>query len=172
MTRSPALSDDLGHLVDLSLGTAEGTESLLGQLSRTLVLAVTEKFDDTALVWGEAVEAVVLAGGHLSVLVWASCGVPRNLLHDIPNESSPLAQVALHARDTRLWLARGDFLYGRNLVSPPSNSTKFPSSLVFARGWEDAERRTWPALRPTAMPDFCLTSCGMVGGVVDGWTLP
>ena len=53
VTCSPALSDDLGHLVDLSLGTAEGSESLLRELTGALVLAVTEEFDDTALVWGE-----------------------------------------------------------------------------------------------------------------------
>ena len=63
VTGSPALSDDLGHLVDLSLGAAEGAESLLGQLSRTLVLGVTEEFDDTALVWGKAGEKVVLVSG-------------------------------------------------------------------------------------------------------------
>lgn len=60
VTGSPALGDNLGHLVDLSLGTAEGTESLLGQLSRTLVLGVTKEFDDAALVWGKAGEEVVL----------------------------------------------------------------------------------------------------------------
>lgn len=53
MACSPALRDDLGHLVNLSLRTAEGPKSLLGKLARTLVLAVTEKFDDTALVRGE-----------------------------------------------------------------------------------------------------------------------
>lgn len=43
--------------------------------------------------------------------------VPRNLLDDVPNESSALAEVALHARDTRLHRAGGDFLYGEKLVS-------------------------------------------------------
>lgn len=38
--------------------------------------------------------------------------VPSDLLDDVPNERSALAEVALHARDTRLRLARGDFLYG------------------------------------------------------------
>ena len=72
MTSSPGLGDDLGHLVNLSLCTAEGTKlslvsvlrikqkgvmsySSLRELSGALVLAVTEEFDDTALVWGEAV---------------------------------------------------------------------------------------------------------------------
>jgi len=51
----PALSDDTGHLVDLSLRTAEGAEPLLRELAGTLVLGVTEEFDDAALVRGEAV---------------------------------------------------------------------------------------------------------------------
>lgn len=55
MTSSSGLSDDTLELVDLGLGTSECTESLLGQLTGTLVLAVAEEFDDTALVWGESV---------------------------------------------------------------------------------------------------------------------
>lgn len=41
MSSSPALRDDLGHLVNLPLRTAQGPESLLCQLSRALVFAVT-----------------------------------------------------------------------------------------------------------------------------------
>lgn len=55
MTRSPALGDDLGHLVHLSLGTAKGAQPLLRELTGTLVLAVAEKFDDAALVGCKAV---------------------------------------------------------------------------------------------------------------------
>ena len=55
VTRPPALRNDLGHLVNLSLRAAERPESLLRQLSRALVLAVTEEFDDAALVWCEAI---------------------------------------------------------------------------------------------------------------------
>lgn len=36
--------------------------------------------------------------------------VPRNLLHDVADKSSALAEVALGAGDTGLDLARGDFL--------------------------------------------------------------
>ena len=54
VTGPPRLGDDLGHLVHLSLGAAEGTEPLLRQLARTLVLAVPEQFDDAALVGGQA----------------------------------------------------------------------------------------------------------------------
>lgn len=65
MTSSPALSDDLGHLVNLSLRTAEGAESLLSQLAGALVLGVAEEFDDAALIWCEAEESV--SGFHLAV---------------------------------------------------------------------------------------------------------
>jgi hypothetical protein len=49
------LGDDALELIDLSLGTAKGTEPLLGQLTGTLVLAVAEEFDDTTLIGSEAV---------------------------------------------------------------------------------------------------------------------
>ena len=52
-----ALGDDAGHLVNLSLATAEGTEPLLSELARALVLGVAEEFDDATLVGGEAVDA-------------------------------------------------------------------------------------------------------------------
>lgn len=43
--------------------------------------------------------------------------VPRNLLDDVPNEGSALAEVTLHARDALLGLARRNFLYdGPSLV--------------------------------------------------------
>ena len=58
----PALSDDLGHLVHLSLRASECAEPLLRELSRALVLAVAEEFDDAALVWCEAVVDKVLVG--------------------------------------------------------------------------------------------------------------
>lgn len=48
------LGDDTLELIDLGLGTAERTETLLCQLTGTLVLAVAEEFDNAALVWGEA----------------------------------------------------------------------------------------------------------------------
>ena len=55
MASTLALGDDAGHLVNLSLATAEGTEPLLRELARTLVLGVAEEFDNAALVGGEAV---------------------------------------------------------------------------------------------------------------------
>ena len=68
------------------------TYPLLGELSRALVLAVAEQLDDAALVWCEA----------------------GNFSDDVADECSALAQVSLHARDTRSRLARGDFLYGNS----------------------------------------------------------
>lgn len=60
MTGPPALGDDLGHLVNLALGAAEGSESLLCELAGTLVFAVAEEFDNAALVWGEAVGGMLV----------------------------------------------------------------------------------------------------------------
>lgn len=48
------LGDDTLELINLGLSTAEGTKTLLCQLTGTLVLAVAEQFDNAALVWGEA----------------------------------------------------------------------------------------------------------------------
>ena len=74
MTSGPGAGNDVGHFLDLGLGTAEGTEleqkyeyfgtkmawtdktyPLLCELTGTLVLGVAEQFNDTALVWGETV---------------------------------------------------------------------------------------------------------------------
>lgn len=56
MTSAAGLNDDALHLLNLSLGTAEGTESLLSDLAGTLVHGVTEQLNDAALVGGEAVD--------------------------------------------------------------------------------------------------------------------
>jgi hypothetical protein len=53
VTSAARLSDNALELVDLGLGTAEGTESLLGELTGTLVLGVTEQLNDSALVRGK-----------------------------------------------------------------------------------------------------------------------
>lgn len=74
------LGDDTLELIDLLLGTAKGTESLLGELTGTLVLGVAEQFNDSALVGGKA----------------------SNFLDDVTDESSALAQVALGAGHTGL----------------------------------------------------------------------
>jgi len=108
VTGTLALGDDAGHLVDLSLATAEGAEPLLSELARALVLGVAEEFDDATLVGGEA----------------------RNLLDNVPHESSALAEVALGARNTGLRLARGDLLYTRKPGQPVSLLTMCPASTI------------------------------------------
>jgi hypothetical protein len=55
-----ALGDDAGHLVNLSLSAAEGTESLLRELTRALVLGVAEEFDNATLVGGEAAHGLLV----------------------------------------------------------------------------------------------------------------
>jgi len=130
VTGTLALGDDAGHLVDLSLATAEGAEPLLSELARALVLGVAEEFDDATLVGGEAVDAMLveswwwrgsqLARGQAIWEVVVGKGVPRNLLDNVPHESSALAEVALGARNTGLRLARGDLLYTRKPGQPVS----------------------------------------------------
>ena len=58
MASTAGLGNDALELVDLLLGTAEGAEPLLRQLAGTLVAAVAEQLDDTALVRGKAVNFV------------------------------------------------------------------------------------------------------------------
>lgn len=61
MTGTARLNDDALHLLNLSLGTAEGTESLLGELTGTLVHGVTEQLNNTALVGGKAIIVIVVS---------------------------------------------------------------------------------------------------------------
>ena len=81
VTSSPRLGNHTLQLIDLRLGTTESTElsptvrlllndhhlpeeeqekgntyPLLGQLAGTLILAVSEQFDDTALIWGKTTQ--------------------------------------------------------------------------------------------------------------------
>jgi len=85
VTRASALRNHTLQLVDLLLGTAKSTEPLLGQLARTLVLAVAEQFDNTLLVGGET----------------------SDLLDDLTDERSALREVALAAADAGLGVADG-----------------------------------------------------------------
>lgn len=80
MTGTAGLGDDTLEGVDLGLGTAEGTEPLLGELTGTLVLGVAEQLDAAALVGGEA----------------------GDLLDDVTDERGALAQVTLGAGDSGL----------------------------------------------------------------------
>lgn len=59
VTSPPGVGDNTLELVDLGLSTTECTESLLCQLACALVLAVTEEFDDTTLIWCESASITV-----------------------------------------------------------------------------------------------------------------
>jgi len=82
------LGDDTLELIDLLLGTAKGTEPLLGELAGTLVTGVAEQLNDTALVGGEA----------------------SDLLDDLTDKRSALAQVTLGLGNTGLDNASGRLL--------------------------------------------------------------
>ncbi len=114
MSGTAGVGNDGLELVDLSLGTAKGSElltmwlanacsssfdvcafgiektySLLGELAGALVARVAEELNDAALVGSEA----------------------SNLLDDLADESGALAQVALGAGDAGLDDASGGLLY-------------------------------------------------------------
>ena len=71
------------------------TYPLLRQLSRPLVLAVPQQFNDSSLIRRQ----------------------PSHLLDDLTNESSALAQVALGAGDARFADEGGGFLQETNFTS-------------------------------------------------------
>lgn len=47
----PRLGDHVVQLLDLSLRSSVCSQSLLGELSGTLVLGVSEQLDDSSLIW-------------------------------------------------------------------------------------------------------------------------
>jgi hypothetical protein len=61
MTSSSRLSNDTLQLINLRLRTTESTEPLLRQLTCTLVLAVSEEFDNSALVW---CKSIIIVSAH------------------------------------------------------------------------------------------------------------
>lgn len=71
------------------------TYSLLCQLSRALVLGVSQQFDDTTLIWGKT----------------------GDLLDNVSNESGTLAEVALGAADARLGGDDCDFLLRQDILA-------------------------------------------------------
>jgi hypothetical protein len=75
------------------------TYPLLGQLTRTLVLAVSEEFDNTTLVWCKSIPS--LAHWFLQLPLSRS-NIPRDLLDNLPDERSLLAQVTLGPADSGL----------------------------------------------------------------------
>jgi len=88
MPCSPRLGDDLCHLIHLSLGTAERTEPLLGELASTLILAVTEQFNDTTLIWRQS----------------------GDLPHNFSDECRALADATFGAGNPGSWLAGCDLV--------------------------------------------------------------
>lgn len=118
----------------------DSTYSLLCELTGALVLGVTEKFDDTTLVWGKA--AISISQMYIYrefrccalhsnlvrfefVLQHLSANVPRNLLDDLTNESSSLAQVTLGAGNSWLDNSSLGFLYSQNYTISPSSVHRF-----------------------------------------------
>ena len=96
--------------------------------------------------------------------------LPSNLLNDLTDESSTLAQVALGPRDTRLDDTGGGFLLIANACQRPS-SAKVTSwmrqrSSDPPRG-ETVTTRTWPLFRPTARPVLAGASLAILLVVVD-----
>ena len=89
---------------------------------------------------------------------------PGYFADDLPHKRSPLAEMALHARDSWFHLAGCDFLHHQILISNYP-SFKIPPSNIISQ--EAVLRLTWPAFMPTAMPDFCLTSFGIVAMLVE-----
>jgi hypothetical protein len=61
VTSSSRLSNDTLQLINLRLRTTESTEPLLRQLTCTLVLAVSEEFDNSALVW---CKSIIIVSAH------------------------------------------------------------------------------------------------------------
>jgi hypothetical protein len=130
VTGTSRLSNDTLQLVDLRLGTTESTElfplsvssqftcsrmstyPLLRQLTCTLVLGVSEEFDNATLVWCKSVQSqLALIPTPISASHYQNGDVPRNLLDDLPNEGSAFAQVPLSSADSWLDDSGLGFLY-------------------------------------------------------------
>lgn len=74
---SSGSSNDIRHLLHLSLGSLLGTESLLSELLGSLVTGVSKKIDDSSLVWGKTsnlLDQVLDEDGSLRWLVRRSLG--------------------------------------------------------------------------------------------------
>jgi hypothetical protein len=77
------------------------TYPLLSQLPGTLILAVSEQFNDTTFIWCKTVQMEPLENCSDGI-DGKRQDIPRNLLDDLPDKCGPLAQVALGPRDTGL----------------------------------------------------------------------
>lgn len=88
---------------------------LLGKLASALVLIVAEQFNDAALVGSKTAEiplAPQIGATLLKVFNRNSSisGVPGNLLDELTDESSPLAEATLGTAHARLANTRGGLL--------------------------------------------------------------
>lgn len=54
LRNKPRLGDHVVQFLDFSLGSSVCSQSLLGELSGTLVLGVSEQLDDSSLIWCES----------------------------------------------------------------------------------------------------------------------
>jgi len=86
MSCSPRLGDNPLELVNLFLCAAESSEPLLCELAGTLVLAITEQFDDTLLIRRKT----------------------SDLLHNLTHECGLLAEGPLTTRNLCLRIAESD----------------------------------------------------------------
>lgn len=94
---SPGFGYDSVEVVDLGLGTAEGSEPLLREFSGSLVLSVTDQLDNTLLIWGES----------------------SDLLDDLPDESSPLGELSLASSNAGLELPNLRLVTGVGAAGDP-----------------------------------------------------
>ena len=88
MAGSLGLGDNFLHLVHLSLGATEGPEPLLREFPCSLVLGVSQQFNDTALIWGKT----------------------GDFLNDITDELSATGKMALCPRDSGLGSVGSGFM--------------------------------------------------------------
>lgn len=143
------------------------TYPLLCELTGTLVLAVTEQFNDSALVWCETIEKMI---SRLFTLEKNGRNIPRNLLDDISDKRSALAQVTLGSANLGLGDTSLGFLY--HIINQPVHLLK-----NFAKKILQEVRRagffgfpvvgkfhehTCPLLRPTARPVRACFSAAIV----------
>lgn len=102
----------------------------------------------------------------LSVHLQLLFDVPSDLTGDLPDESSALGQETLPPGDPGGRSPGGDLCVLVSLHSLPSSQFLRGVGSVRSVGGGRGDV-LWPALMPAMMPDFCLTSFGMLA-VVDG----
>lgn len=98
-SNTSGLSNDSGHGLNLSLSTAESSKLLLGELTGTLLLGVTDQLNNSSLVRSET----------------------SNFLDNVTNEGSSGRGSTLSGGDTGSLLSGGDLVA---LVDANGNSYK------------------------------------------------